>query len=204
MKVRIEKRRASKAPGAIFALILLTAMPVAYAGCGNVSLIGRQTLESRSRTEAIVLVGSVEDVDFSRREIYLRTNERQSQVVSYTDETRVIVDGKEAPASRVRTGDLVEVRLQETSSGRAVAEFIRVRDSGRARNETIEGTVERVLSERGVIELRTASGEMTTVYLPQASSDRTEEQFRRMSVGDFVRLEGIWLGDNRFELTGVL
>ncbi|MPZ76266.1 MAG: hypothetical protein GEU77_07050 [Deltaproteobacteria bacterium] len=150
------------------------------------------------------MAGSVEDVDFSRREIYLRTNERQSQVVSYTNDTRVIVDDKEAPASRIRTGDLVEVRLQETSGGRAVAEFIRVRDSGRARNVTIEGTVERVLSERGVIELRSASGGMTTVYLPQASSDRTEEQFRRMSVGDRVRLEGIWLGDNRFELTGVL
>ena len=37
-------------------------------------------------------------------------------------------------------------------------------------NTTIEGTVERVLSDRRVIELRTSSGALTTVYLPQRFS----------------------------------
>lgn len=199
----VRTKRAMRSPSTIFVLILLAPAPVTYIGCDNVSLIGRPTLESRSHMETIELVGSVEDLDHSRREIYLRTEGRQSQVVNYTDDTRVIVDGKEAPASRVRTGDMVEVRAHGTPGGRTMADFIRVRESG-ARNDTLEGTVERVLTERGVIELRTRSGELTTVYLPRGASDRIEERFRGVRVGDFVRLEGISLGDNRFELTGVL
>jgi hypothetical protein len=42
------------------------------------------------------------------------------------------------------------------------------------------------------------------VYLPQNSPEVVEEEFNQLSSGDFVRLQGTFLGENRFELTGVL
>jgi hypothetical protein len=72
------------------------------------------------------------------------------------------------------------------------------------RNTTIEGAVERVLSDRRVIELRTSSGALASVYLPQNSPEITEQEFSQLRSGDFVRFEGIFLGENRFELTRIL
>ena len=88
------------------------------------------------------------------------------------------------------------------ADGRTLADSIRVREGGSAGNSTVEGIVERVLSERSVIELRTSSGRLTTVYLPQGSSERTVEEFSRLRPGDFVRFQGVFLGEHQFELTG--
>ncbi|HEU4637629.1 MAG TPA: hypothetical protein VFS84_02155, partial [Candidatus Binatia bacterium] len=68
----------------------------------------------------------------------------------------------------------------------------------------VEGTVERVLSDRRIIELRTSSAASTSVYLPQNSTEITEEEFSQLRSGDFVRFQGIFLGENRFELTRIL
>ncbi len=159
-------------------------------------------LDARSRADNIEFVGTVEEADHHRQELYLRTEGGQSQVLTYTDRTRVILNGVETPASRINRGDVVEVRMHGTADGRTLADSIRVRESGSAGNRTIEGTVERVLSERGVLELRTSSGRLTTVYLPQGSSEQTVEEFSRLRPGDFVRFQGVFLGEHQFELTG--
>jgi hypothetical protein len=41
------------------------------------------------------------------------------------------------------------------------------------------------------------------VYLPQ-NSPETEKEFSQLRSGDFVRVQGIFLGENRFEFTAVL
>ena len=163
-------------------------------------------LDARSRSDNVEFVGTVEEADHNRQEIYLRTEGGQSQVLTYTDRTRVIVNEEETPASRINRGDVLEVRMHGSADGRTLANSIRVRESGSTGNRTIEGTVERVLSERGIVELRTASGGLTVVYLPPNASERIVEEFARLRPGDFVRLQGVFLGEHRFELTeeGVL
>ncbi len=159
-------------------------------------------LDARSRPDNIELVGTVEETDHNRQELYLRTEGGQSQVLTYTDRTRVLINGEETPARRLNRGDVLEVRIHGSADGRTLADSIRVREGGSAGNSTVEGIVERVLSERSVIELRTSSGRLTTVYLPQGSSERTVEEFSRLRPGDFVRFQGVFLGEHQFELTG--
>lgn len=189
--------------GVITTAVLLALVPLAGGGCENIALLPRPSLDSQSRIENVQLSGSVEAVDLDRQEIYLLTEARQSQIVSYTDETRVLVEGREARASTIHAGDVIEVRLRAGGGGRAIADVVQVRQRGRV-GQTIEGTVERVLTERGAIELRRPSGELTIVYLPPGSSSRTEEQFQRLRPGDFVRMEGVFLGENRFELAELI
>jgi exonuclease III len=78
-----------------------------------------------------------------------------------------------------------------------------VRERGMSKT-TIEGTVERVLSDRRIIELRTSSGALISVYLPQNSPGIVEDEFSRLRSGDSVRLEGIFFAEKRFELTRIL
>jgi hypothetical protein len=195
------QQRTSTTRCAISILVLSSALPIIQTGCEDVAIIGRPMLDARSR-DNIEFIATVEESDHSRQELYLRTEGGQSQVLTYTDHTRVVINGEETPASRLNRGDVVEVRLHGTADGRILADTIRVRESGSFGNTTIEGTIEQVLSDRGVIELRTSSGRLTTVYLPQGSSERAVEEFRRLRPGDFVQLQGVFLGEHQFELTG--
>ena len=179
-------------------------MPMIHSGCEDVALLGRPALDARSRrANNVEFIGRIEDLDQSRRELYLRTEGEQSQIVTYGNRTLVVFDGKEIKPGELGRGDIVEVRMHGTADGRAWADSIRVRERG-DRNTLIEGTVERVISDRDVIELRTPSGALTSVYLPQNSPEIVEDEFRQLRAGDFVRFQGILLGENRFELTRVL
>ena len=190
-------------PRAIFTLAAVSAVPMIHWGCEELALGGRPALDARSRHQNVEFIGTVEEVDHSVRELYLRTRGGQSQIVTYTNRTRVAVQGKEISPTQLGRGDMIEVRMHGTADGRAVADSIRVRERG-MRKTTIEGTVERVLSDRRIIELRTSSGALTSVYLPQNSPEIVEDEFSRLRSGDSVRLEGIFFGEKRFELTRIL
>jgi hypothetical protein len=190
-------------PRAIFTLAAVSAVSMIHWGCQELALLGRPALDTHSRRENVEFISIIEELDHSRRELYLRSEGGQSQIVTYTNRTRVVVEGKEISPSELGRGDIIEVRMHGTADGRAVADSIRLRERG-DRNTTIEGAVERVLSDRRVIELRTSSGALTSVYLPQNSPEITEQEFSQLRSGDLVRFEGIFLGENRFELTRIL
>ena len=190
-------------PRAIFTLAAVSAVPMVHWGCEELALLGRPALDTRSGRENVEFIGTIEELDHSRRELYLRTQGGQSQIITYTNRTRIAGEGNEISPSDLGRGDMIEVRMHGTADGRAVADSIRVRERGDG-NSIIEGTVERVLSDRRIIELRTPSGALTSVYLPQNSHEIVEDEFRQLRSGDSVRFEGIFLGENRFELTRVL
>jgi hypothetical protein len=51
-----------------------------------------------------------------------------------------------------------------------------------------------------MLEVRARNGELLTIYVPESSSAETRERFLRLWVGDYVRLEGESLSENRIEL----
>ena len=190
-------------PRALFTVAAVSAVPIFHWGCEEIALLGRPALDARSRRENVEFIGTIEGLDPSRRELYLRTQGGQSQIVAYTDRTPVVLEGKEISASELRRDDIIVVGMRGTTEGRVVADSIRVHERGES-STAIEGIVERVLSDRRVIELRTPTGALTSVYLPQNSPEIVEDDFKQLRSGDSVRFEGIFLGENRFELTRVL
>ena len=190
-------------PRAIFTLAAVSAVPMIHWGCEELALLGRPALDARSRRENVEFIGTIEELDHSRRELYLRTQKGQSQIVTYTNRTRVAVEGKEISPSELGRGDVIELRMHGTAEGRAVADAIHLRERGDG-DSIVEGTIQRVLSDRRIIELRTSSGALTSVYLPQNSPEIIEDEFRQLRSGDSVRFQGIFLGENRFELTRIL
>ena len=204
-------------PRAIFTLAAVSAMPMIHWGCEELALVGRPALDAHSRRENVEFNGTIEELDHSRRELYLRTQEGHSQIVTYTNHTRVVVERKEISPTELGRGDTIEVRMHGTADGRVVADSISLRERGNG-DAIVEGTVERVLSDPQAVERLehwarsssssgcrpTSSAASTSVYLPQNSTEITEEEFSQLRSGDFVRFQGIFLGENRFELTRIL
>jgi hypothetical protein len=205
-----------------FATLLLAGAILFGAACENIALIRRDSPVSgarRDRTENIEVVGTVEDVDTRAREIYLRTGPGTTRTLSFGTDTRVIIRGREYPVSELRRDDEVTVQLAKSSRAKEHVNLIRVRDRGRtgaeglppdsgdglAAVQTIEGTVERVDLERGYFEVRPRFGNgVTRVFLPYRPGLRTEDEFRRLREGDYVRVQGEVVTDNRVELKGFL
>jgi hypothetical protein len=94
--------------------------------------------------------------------------------------------------------------LREGADRRLYADQVRVVGSGGGPTPTrirdVEGTVERVSLQRGMIELRARNGELLTVYVPESSSSETKDRFYRVWIGDYLRLEAEPLSENRLEL----
>jgi hypothetical protein len=179
------------------ALVLFGAL---YA-CENIALIGRPTLESRGAPRNIT--ATVDGLDHGLHEIYLRSGSDQHYVVNYTNDTRVISDGREYGPTGLRVGDRVQVAVREGADRRLYAQEIRVASGAASAStgiRTVEGTVERVLPERGVLELRVLNGDLLTIYVPQSASDAIRDRFQRIRVGEHVRLEGERLSEDRLEL----
>jgi translation initiation factor IF-1 len=183
------------------ALTLLLVAAI-LSGCENIALIGRPTLESRGPPERVT--ATIDGADHQVQELYLLAGGNQHYVVRYLSGTRVTAQGQDYPAVNLRAGDRVEVELREGADNRLYADQVRVVGSGGASAATgirnVEGTVERLSLARGVLELRSRSGELLTIYVPEASSAETRDRFHRVWVGDYVRLEGEQLSENRLEL----
>jgi hypothetical protein len=139
------------------ALALVPLLAAMLSGCdNNIALIGRPTLESRGPPERVT--ATIDGVDHQLQELYLLAEGNQHYVVRYLSGTRVMSQGRDHPASSLRPGDRVEVELREGADRRLYADQVRVIGSGGASATTrirhVEGTVERVSLQRGMIELR--------------------------------------------------
>ena len=171
----------------------------ALAACENIALMPRPSIEGPN--EARSVTATVNGIDHKLREIYLRTANNQHYVVNYTTGTRVINGGRGAGMNELRTGDQVRVEIREGTGGRLFVDEISLEGAGRADAiRTVEGTVERIVPERGFLELRAAGGALITVYVPEGSSAETRNRFQRIRVGETVRVEGERLGEDRVEL----
>ena len=183
------------------ALALLLAAAI-VSGCENIALIGRPTLESRGPPERVT--ATIDGVDRQLQELYLLAEGNQHYVVRYLSGTRVTAQGRDYPAADLRAGDRVEVELREGADMRLYADQVHVVGNSGASAATairnVEGTVERVSLARGVLELRSRSGELLTIYVPDSSSAETRDRFHRVWIGDYVRLEGEQLSESRLEL----
>jgi len=180
-------------------MVLLVAL---VSGCERIALMPRPSLDAPDPPRTIT--ATVNGVDTKLEEIYLRASGNQHYVVNYTKDTRVSDRGRSFSVAELRVGDQVRVDLRENTGRRLYADRIR-RESAGATNSTVgirtvEGTVERIVPERGFLELRLLNGDLLTVYVPESTSTTTRDRFDRIRVGDQVRLEGERLSEDRLEL----
>ena len=183
-------------------LILLVALMTGLVGgCENIALMPRATIDAPDAPRSIT--ATVNGIDTRLQEFYLRTADNQHYVVNYTKETRVLDRGREQALSKISSGDEVRVDVRQGTDRRLYADRITLLNAGGAAAagiHTVQGTVERFLPERGLLELRLVNGELLTVYVPESSSQATRSRLARIREGDVVSIEGERLDANRMEL----
>jgi hypothetical protein len=192
-----------------FPFLLLGTLTLA--GCPELEQLGDRGDYGRSSAS---VVGEVRHVDTRAREIEVRTDGGRTSSIRYDNQTRVTYRQRDYAVSDLEPGDYVAVRTREDRNGRLYTDQITVRESvqdrsgsgrsGRAdrlgRADHLEGTVEYIDTRRGVFELRGRQDRVIVVTLPYNPPRSVSDRFNRLREGDFVRVEGRFVTQERFEL----
>jgi len=192
----------------LFATLFLT-IAVLQSGCEQVSLVRRPAVGPGAGVGDVELVGNVEGLDTRHEEIFLRTDEGRDRVVKYHRGTRVLIDGREYPVRELRTEDRVAMQIREDPRGQDYTDLIHVRFRDHSRvsegkTTIVEGMVERVNGPRGILELHPRFGAPLRIVLPYNPPRQMEEKFHRIRAGDYVRVEGSMVAEDRLILRAFL
>jgi hypothetical protein len=161
------------------------------------------------------LVGEVRDVDTRARQIELSTDAGRRFLVKYDNNTRVSYRQRDYTVANLEPGDYVAVRAQQDREGRYFTDLITVKESVQERGgyggasggsgstgrlERLEGRVEFVDSRRSTLEIRDRNNRLVVVSLPYNAPRAISDRLNRLREGDYVRMEGRFLNQERFEL----
>jgi hypothetical protein len=118
----------------VLSLILAGALTT-VAGCGgtNTALVGRDTLPGRATRQAVQndTLRTVERVDTTASEIYLRASPGHPAVVTFSAETRVMYLGRVYPVSQLQSGDVIAMQMEKDARGNAHTHVINLQKSSR-------------------------------------------------------------------------
>jgi hypothetical protein len=164
------------------------------------------------------IVGEVRGLDTRARQVDLSVDNGRRFLVKYDNNTRVSYRQRDYAVADLEPGDYVAVRAQQDRDGRYFADLITVKESvqerggygsggGRAsssgnvgRLDRLEGNVEFIDAKKGMFEIRNRQNRLVVVSLPYGASRLVSDRFNRLREGDYVRLEGRFLNQDRFEL----
>lgn len=162
------------------------------------------------------LAGEIAYVDTRSGEIELRADSGRTSRVKYDNRTRVIFRQREYVVADLEPGDYVAMRTQQDRDGRLYTDLVTVRDSVQERSgyggsghadrfETIEGRVQHIDARRGTFEVvRNRRNRAVVVLVPYNPPRPVSERFNRLREGDYVRVEGRFVSEARFEMENFL
>jgi hypothetical protein len=186
----------------------------AAAGCAdNIALIGRPTLQLDQEE----IFAEIERVDTSSRLLHLRTEDNRDRVISYSSNARVLYHGRDYSIAQLERGDQVSMQLQQDGRGSSYTNLIRVQESSQDRNpsqagdtgsstkiQTLDGRVEQLNIQLRSFAIRDHSSAPVVVSLPSNAERLAVDRFRALRNGDYVRIEGRFLDERRFEMASFL
>jgi hypothetical protein len=181
----------------------------AFAGCHELGHMDGPPIFGDGSND---IVGEVQYVDTRNRQIEVRSDTGRTEYVRYDSQTRVTYRQRDYVVENLEAGDYVAMRVQQDRSGQLYVDQVTVRESvqerGRegqsARFARFEGTVERIDSRRGSFGLRNRQNRLVLVTLPYNPPRAMSERFSRMREGDYIRIEGRFLNQDRLELENFL
>lgn len=180
---------------------------------GNVQ--GQAAEDMRLRSGEIS--GEVTEINPSRREIQVLTEDGRRQVLRYElERTRVVYHGLDYSVDNLEAGDRIAfdsrsgsgshvdtLRIQEPVQARSAPRIARSAPT-RPKAEVVEGTVETVDVNRGFFDVRPRTGGTVTVSVPYNARAADVDSFRSLRRGDAVRLEGEFVNRDNFQLLSFL
>lgn len=194
--------------------VALVAAALTTAGCSQAGALGDVlggVLNPQGGSEA-QLQGDVVGVSTSQQYLQVRLPDGRTANVRFDNRTQVVYRQQTYPVTALERGDVVSLRVQQTSQGELYTDQILVTQSVQEINGTgggaaavgqymqLSGTVGAVDTQRGMFELRGSGGAAVWVSLPYNASSTTTSRFRTLRSGQAVRIGGRYVSQQRFEL----
>jgi hypothetical protein len=161
--------------------------------------------------QAQVMV-EVQSVDTRQQAIRVRTNQGETGTVYYDQNTVVVYQQQQYPVTALESGDVANMQIMQTSDNRIYTNRIDVQQSVQERNggqtadnpsggrlQQLAGRISQIDYNRGTFQLQMQQGAVV-VALPYNPGQPTNDYFRRLRVGDSVRIEGTLMESGRVEL----
>jgi hypothetical protein len=203
-----------RAKAAVVAMLALVTGACSQAGQLGDILGG--VLGQPAGTETGNVTAEVQDVDTRNQYIRIRTNDGQTASVRYDAQTRVVYRQQEYSVPSLEAGDVVNMRVAQTSNNEYYTQYIEVQQSVQerggynpggssgtydsARLYRLEGNITQIDYTRGWFTMRSRDGTTTMVSMPYNPRVSDRDRFERLRNGDFVRIEGRYMSNERIEL----
>jgi hypothetical protein len=188
------------------ALALIVFGLVALAACDDFNQAGRPGDYGLARDE---VRGEVRRVDTRNHEIEIRADSGRQVRLAYDNSTHVFYRQREYDVANLEPGDYIAARAQQDRDGRFYVDRITVRDAAQdrglsrsdnpARSDRVEGRVERIDNRRGSFEVQDR-GRTVVITLPYNPPRSVTDRFNDLRQGDYIRAEGRFVNQDRFEI----
>ena len=154
--------------------------------------------------------GVVRGVDTRAQEIVIQQSDGSNVTLGYDSQTQVVYNNQNYSVTSLDPGDQVTARIQSTNNGGYYTDLVQVDQpvsgSGGATSgstgtiQNIQGTVRQIDSTNGLFTMDVQSYGTITVSLPYNVSRNDQLRFQSLRSGDYVRIAGVFLNNQRVEL----
>ena len=154
--------------------------------------------------------GVVRGVDTRAQEIVIQQSDGSNVRLGYDSQTQVVYNNQNYSVTSLDPGDQVTARIQSTNNGGYYTDLVQVDQpvsgSGGATSgstgtiQNIQGTVRQIDSTNGLFTMDVQSYGTITVSLPYNVSRNDQLRFQSLRSGDYVRIAGVFLNNQRVEL----
>jgi hypothetical protein len=152
------------------------------------------------------LAGTVRSVDTRSQQIAIQQSNGQTVGVNYDNQTQVVYQNQNYPATALENGDQVTARIQANGNSYytdyvQVDRSVRGTTGGASSNlQTLQGTVRQIDRNNGLFTVDVNNSGTLTVSMPYNLSSADANTFSRLRSGDYVRFYGTYVGNSRVEL----
>jgi hypothetical protein len=162
------------------------------------------------------VIGAVERVDVAAHRLYLRSNSGERNSVALPTMRRSLTEAANFRLRDSRRAMSVAMQIMRDTLGESYVDLVRLREAARAdrglRDETmppphiemLSGTIQRVSRSDDSFELENSLNKMVSVALSEYVRDSDRERFQKLRSGDQVKIDGRFIGRDRFEMLSFL
>ena len=153
------------------------------------------------------LSGTVRGVDTRYQQISIQTSNGQTVPVSYDNQTQVVYENQNYPATSLEYGDQITARIQANGNS-YYTDYIQVdqsvnNGSGNVSSgnvQSLQGTIRSVDRRNGLFTVDIGNYNTVTVTMPYNASTNDVNRFNSLRNGDFVRFYGVYTGQSQIQL----
>ena len=187
--------------------VAATAACSSTGGLGNIlgSVLGQGQGQGQGQ-----VTGTIQSINTRTQQLQLQQSNGQNLTIGYDNQTQVVYQNQNYSVNNLEYGDRVTARIANTNNGNSqyYADLIQVDQSvssntgtGSTGNvQTFEGTARNIDRTNGTFQITGSNYGTLVVSLPYNPRQTDVNRFQSLRAGDYVRLYGVLLNNNRVEL----